>query len=293
MRDRPAINLFYGGLSQNAARIYAQVNSLPGGAEWSFRGTVRGPRNTLGHTLPASFSFRDLGAGPSLLAEALVTEPCFWSAKLPALYDVSLELCYRGEVQQTVTQAHGIRFLGAFGRNLILEGERWVLRGVSSSSTRAEALDVWRECSAAMVVGEPSDELCRRASAEGVWLVASLEESGQTDKLLRRLRTWAAVAVVILPGEVVAPAELRRIAPNILFAQRWNRANVQLASWADLVFADVDEPAAFAAVARQCPLPLVAVRRLREGCDLAAARRACDVLQRDLAPGSDCAGYVV
>lgn len=294
MATNSPITVFHGRVSQNSAQVYAQVTSRPGGGEWTLSGTVRGPRCQFSHTLPTSFSFRDAGRGSTLLAEAIVSEPCFWSPRLPSLYDVRIELCCGGDVQQTFERSLGIRFWGTRGNSLVLEGDRWVLRGVQSANVQEAPIADWRAASAAVVVTDPSNEQCRMASEQGLLIVARLVSTNGIRQQLQRLGRWGAVAVAVLPAETDLPADVRQVAPNLLLAQ-WEAGQqpVKPVSWAQLVFCEVTNARRFHELVQGCPLPLVAVRGLNGVQSLIAARRGCDQLQRDLAPHGDYAGYVV
>ena len=48
-------------------------------------GSLVGPSCLYAETLPARFEFVDRGPGESLLAEAVVPEPCFWTPEMPHL----------------------------------------------------------------------------------------------------------------------------------------------------------------------------------------------------------------
>ena len=294
LRIHPPIHVFYGRVTQNSAHVYAQVSSLAAGAEWTLNGTVRGPHCQFSHTLPASFHFRDAGGGPTLLAEAVVSEPCFWSPRLPSLYDVSVELCGQDGVLQKLERSIGFRALGDRGDSLFLEGSRWVLRGIQSTHVHETSLADWHAASAAVVVADPSIEHCRAASEQGVLIVAKLVSGEEICRQLTRLSGWAAVAVAVLPPDTDPPEDIRHAAPNLLLAQ-WQTSpqTIRPAPWAQMIFCEVSDPGQFHKLVEQCPLPIVAVRGLNEIQSLSAARRGCDRLQRDLAPLADCAGYVV
>src|SRR5688572_12948569 len=106
------IDVFHGQLSPHAAQIYARIEGLPGGKEWTISGRVRGPECRHAKTLPTNHTFVDLGAGATLLARATVPDPCFWSPDLPALYRVTLELRQHNDVVQTAEREFGMRFFG-------------------------------------------------------------------------------------------------------------------------------------------------------------------------------------
>ena len=61
-------------------------------------GTLAGPSCLYAKTLQATFSLVDRGPGESLLAEAIVPEPCFWTPEMPQLYQADVQLRRRGEI---------------------------------------------------------------------------------------------------------------------------------------------------------------------------------------------------
>ena len=71
-------------------------------------GKVRGPFCEGVRTLAADFEFRAVLAGAdsdsTVIAEAVVTDPCMWSAELPHLYDVDVEA---RQGKRVVTEYHG------------------------------------------------------------------------------------------------------------------------------------------------------------------------------------------
>ena len=88
-----AIELEVGDVSNMEARVYARYRPVAG-ERIVLRGTLRGPYCERAHTLPAEYPFRDLGRGDA--AEAVVPDPCLWSAELPHLYHAEVE-AMRGE----------------------------------------------------------------------------------------------------------------------------------------------------------------------------------------------------
>ena len=141
---------------------------------WQLTGKLIGPQCAFAHTLPAHMKFASRqgnlplppgegwgeGAASSapkgrskaetLLAEAVVPDPCCWTPELPFLYRAQLELrrsrvpgveVLRApsgmpdpEVVLQVDCVLGIRRFGVRGKNFYFEGKRFVLRGVSSGT---------------------------------------------------------------------------------------------------------------------------------------------------------------
>jgi hypothetical protein len=251
----------------------------------------------LAATLPGKVELRDMGPGETLLARAVLPDPVFWSAKLPARYRVNVELCQGEQVLAREERVVGIRALGIVGSDLRQEGKRIVLRMIHrGEAPEAEVAD-WREHAASMLAVAPSDELCEEASRFGVAMTVLVQGNVvEVTSQLKNLARHAAVTIAVVDGNHDTPTdELRDAAPNILLFQpvspdetRW-----QPADWAQGVMAPIIEPMQFALAADSCELPIIAARPHGPTDDLAVARLACDALQRDLAPYCQCAGYIV
>src|SRR5262245_25880346 len=146
-----SLDVFYGDLTYARAYVYARLPRAANDAGLSLVGQVRGPRCKLAATLPVTSPLVDLGPGPTLLAQALIPDPAFWTPDLPAIYDVTVNLLRGTEIIATSNRQIGLRPLGVRGRNLFLDGKRWVLRGVSTHATAAGLPRDWHELQAAYV----------------------------------------------------------------------------------------------------------------------------------------------
>jgi len=237
------------------------------------------------------------GSGGSYLLEAILPDPCFWTPDLPHLYDVHLEVTSGGEVVHAHDQQLGIRRLGVRGRDLVLESRRTVLRAVGidsvtePSSDTDQLLSMCHDAPAALLVENPSDDFCQKASLLGVLLIVTVDETPEnTISELHRLSRWAAVAIVVLPTTFRVTAAPRVIPRNLLLGQRiTDTESSSLAAWADVALVDsINMHRALDAT-----IPVLAYRRLTSSLPIAEARRACDHLQRDLATQGDFAGYIV
>ena len=295
-------DFFWGRVSTNLAHLYVRVSGDLAGERPVLRGFVRGPRCRHSRTLPAQFPLRDLGPGPTCLAEARVTDPAFWSPELPALYDLHLELCSDGRMLHQIRGKIGIRRLGCVGSYLRLEQERWVPRGLYVSSATAEELAVAREHEVALLCDDPPDTLCAEAAEQGVFIVARIGRS-QPQSELRRLSRWASVGIVVLPQFSPSQVtELRQQFPNLLFARsvqsrqyQGEDAGTDRADDAayDLELCEVEDLFAYRHRSSTSGKPVLLLRRLAEPVTIVTARAACDRLQRDVAPPGDEAGYFV
>ena len=291
------VEVFYGTATPQQAKLYVRLGREGIPADATLRGSVVGPECEFAATLPAKVVLRDLGAGDTLMASASIPDPVFWSGRLPARYRVRIELCVGEEVLAREERLVGMRALGVIGADFRQEGKRIVLRMIHRGEAPALEVEAWRENSASMFVVNPSEDLCEEASRLGVLLAVLVQGDADAVQLqLRKFARHACVAVAVVDGNQTTPSDqLRDAAPNIMLFQpvspeetRW-----KLAPWAQGVMAPVINPTQFALAASQCEVPILAARPHGLTSDLAATRAACDVLQRDLAPYCQCAGYIV
>lgn len=294
------LEVFFGDANNAEARVYARLAAAELENGCTLTGRVVGPTCEFSRTLSATVPFtakrsaRIRGDAETLLAEAIVPDPCFWSQELPFLYRAEIELRRGSELLEAAERAVGIRPLGARGRQLIWEGRPWVVRAADYRELPERPLPDWRAADLAMLIENPSDEMCREASGLGAVLIADL--TAVLDDLvgtLRRLACWPAVAVALLDNSQSLPTNVRDAAKNLLLAEHHGPgADSTLSPWADLVFCEgnVDD-----IVSRTAGFSVPVVVQRPEGwCDmLADARRHCDRLQRDVAGHGDFAGYIV
>ncbi|MCH8923371.1 MAG: hypothetical protein IIA67_09530 [Planctomycetes bacterium] len=296
------LEIFTGQTTPTESRVYARLASggLPDGC--TLGGWIYGPSCEYARTLPAKISLHDLGDGDGLLAEAVVPDACCWTPRLPFLYDVTVRLRRGEEVLAEVQRPFGIRTLGARGRDLLLEGKRFVIRGgggwrqsVAMPQSNAWEPRLWHDSTMAMLVDSPSDELCRQADISGVLLIARL--AGRSDDAaarLRRLGCFASVAVVILDDEAARGENIGKPRSGILLAQQIRAGgSFDLPPWADVIVCDLSQADAGEFDISQVTCPVLMYRGADSPTSPQQARAACDQLQRDLAPLGQFAGYLV
>jgi len=292
--DVPALDVFYGELTVHRALVYARLPRPSEGDGWSLAGTIRGPRCLHAQTLPAAGKFVDQGSGPSLLAQAVLPDPVCWTADLPAIYDVTVNLLRGGEVVATARRELGLRRLGPRDRDLVLDGKRWVLRGVNMKSTTARLPREWHEGLSALVVREPSEDQLAEASQWGALAVVDFNVTADAATQLRPLVRYPAVAIAVIHGQLPADFAKAQHCPNLLLASHLVLAEPPtIPNWADLAVVQADDIDQFASTVRSLSVPIIAQRRLPAPLPLDEARAACDRLQRDLATAGQFAGYMV
>jgi Glycosyl hydrolases family 2 len=283
------LELFLGEASDALCRVYARLRgaSQP---NWRLAGCLRGPSCPYAHTLEATLPLVDRGPGSSLLAEAIVTEPSFWTPDMPHLYRADVELLDGQRVLARARRPLGLRTLGALGRKLLFDGKRWVLRGVLADEVPQTELAAWHEAGTAVVAHNPPDAVLAEASRLGVLVVAHVT-SDETHEI-RRLSQWPAVGMVVLSA--AGTLDLHGWAHNLILAQRFAAGQaIRPAAWAQVAFCEVDDPAVLAQSIADCPTAAVAVRPAGSLQSVKLGRALCDQLQADLAGLAELAGYIV
>jgi hypothetical protein len=281
------LEIFFGEASDTQCHVYARLRGPEAGQGLQLSGSLTGPTCTYAQTLPARFAFKDRGPGASVLAEAIVPEPCFWTPEMPHLYQAEVQLLQDGRALARAERPLGIRRLGVHNRHLIYDGKRWVLRGMQSGASPPIDLNSWHESDLAMIVHDPDDALCREASHMGVFVVAALE-AGQLGEIAR-LSRWPAVGIVTLPN--MPTLDSGGLAHNLLLAQRIAAEPPSAPQpWAQLAVCEMGrsddriEPLS---------IPIIAFRATGGRSSVVQGRAKCDLLQRDLAGRGEFAGYIV
>ena len=291
------VEIFHGEATPAAARIYARLDTTAGQPGWKLSGHIKGPYRADAHTLPATISLQPCPTGETLLAAAVIPDPCPWTPETPSLYQLDLQLCAQQNVIDRRRWVTGIRGLGARGPHLYRHGKRWVMRAVESPTVKVTNWPVWKSTAAAMAVEPRTEELVSTSSRLGVPLIVKLPKSlDQMESLLYDVAHWPSVTVVYVESGAPMISDPRRRFPNLLFAKRFRMNQpVILSDWTQVVLYDMHTPDQFARAVAGCreELPVVAVREIADKADLEEARSECDRLQRDLAGTLDCAGYLV
>ncbi len=293
--DVSQLVVFHGDLNQNLAHVYVQL-SVADAKHLRLRGQVRGPRSALTRTLPASIPLTDLGPGPSALARALVPDPCFWGPGQPFMYDVDVEVCRDDRVVGALHQALGLRRLGIQGGRLLWESRPWTLLGCHDASVDASSWHAWRALQMVRVVLDPSEDLCRQASEEGVVLIAQVAAATHDglEQEIHRLGKWAAVVLIEVQTPPPAIADVRRQAPNAMFAERVSEpVPPTLPDWADVGIGDVSATGVSLQDPGTATIPWIARRRRSSPVPLAEAARQCREWYAELSVNGSCLGCLV
>lgn len=288
-------DVFFGETTSAHARVYAR---LPRG-DWPddarLFGTIRGPHCHYAQTLPASYRFVDRGPGDTILAEAIVPDPCFWTPAMPYLYNVQIELRQGSRILASVSRPFGIRPLGTRGRNLVFSGKRWVLRGATRLGMPDEELTQWHAVELAALLQTTTQAVVEKASNLGVMTACFTggSEANMTGACRWASRHPSIALVVVNSTEAQATKALPTIG-NLLRATFVSLDEpLQANAWTDLVIGEVGDAATFVEKYRECPVPVIASRLNHALQSPEDIRSGCDRLQRDLAPFGDYAGYIV
>ena len=289
------LEVFFGEATSSQARVYARLLRGNWPSQAKLHGTISGPNCVYAQTLNATCRFVDRGRSDTVLAEAIVPDPCFWTPRLPFLYRVDLELRLGAEVLAETSRSFGIRPLGAKGKSLIMDSKRWVLRGAWRPMFSDQQVDEWHESESTMMIDDASDALVTEATKLGV-LLACRAGGSAADVLgaLRWMSRYPSVGIAVLTG--VTASELKDV-PKVgnLLRANFVTAEQPLTAypWTDVVIGEVDGPADFSLKMRSCAVPVIAARLQSNISSAADVRGECDRLQSDLAPHGDFAGYVV
>lgn len=318
MSESPDIVVTLGPCDDMRAEVFVRVPRSAAGADGGslrLEGTLTGPECRRATTLPTTTRLVDLGPPPGdtgattamLVGKAVLTEPAFWTPDLPNLYRLEARIMDGGAVAVTHRLRSGLRRLGAKGRSFRLDGRRWVPRGVSVERTAFD-VDTLRDQAATACVVNPDEPLCGRADADGVAVIAVLEDPLSPDAAAERIAGWAshpAVVMALVPRGT-PPAEAAAIAAAV----RGRKGTLLLGATVDGRLPPPSVPTGIDWLAvvmdpdgsphpswrdAAPPVPLVAWGGTggRAGCDALQARLAAWLLAGGERPPWDWAGYVV
>lgn len=292
MADLPSADdwqVFHGEASPAAARIYVRMRLPSPPAVDRLRGEITGPFSRYARTLPATTRFEAVVRSQDVLAETVLIDPCFWTPGLPYLYRVRLSLESSGQDRWSDERTFGIRRLGVRGRQFVLDGKTWVLRGGTVHDTTRFDWNAWREQDLVAFVNEPEEAFCVEADQRGVLLAAKASATGRDlERSLRRWQRHPSVGLVVVPAEAANHAQFGDAPSNWIIASDVE-GREQPPPWADALVCK----ASFLEQASGVTRPVIAVRSASRPIAAAAIRSECDRLQRDLAGQSQFSGYLV
>jgi hypothetical protein len=289
------VQIFHGEATSTIARVYVRLDRPAGHEGLELLGTLEGPFRSDAHTLPSHASFSVCRPGGSLLAEAVLPDPCLWSPDNPALYRAHLELRHGQQVLEERTIVTGFRGLGVSGSDLYRHGRRCVVRAVEWTPPGDFDWTEAREAGASFLVDAPDQQLCEAASEAGGVLLVRL--AGSVDQLLTamsRLSAWPAASIFLLDQGTDFPQDVNQRFPNLLLGEIVPpEATTVPAPWAHLSVYQLPETTVNVPSFLPAGRSVMVARPGGEQNDWRRARRQCDDLQRELAGSGNLAGYVV
>jgi len=262
----------------------------------SFQGNLIGPYCQYARTLPATFSIPPCECLPEISnsTQRIITDPCYWTPKLPNLYQFEGEMQLADEAIQSWSHTVGFRRWEVEGRSLRLERRRIVLRGVEAATEGAVDLRDAHDTEVALIVKEPSDSFLQQASECGVMVIADLcEVDAELTPRLLSLAWQPSVALVLLSPTMAF------YAPDALTIGQRVHVKDQVApenmaqEWASVLLVELNAGESLPHWLANTDQPVIVIRRGEACCDFQQARSACDRLQAELAPQFDLAGYFV
>ena len=258
----------------------------------TIRGTIRGPFSDFAHTLPFTVPLHL--DGPNDL-RATVPDPCYWSPGAPYRYELELS---GADLVVGDPITFGMRRFGARGRDLLLDGRRWVARAVDRSIVASDGVSAWREHHTCMLLDGNELAEIEIASAAGVMVIARLlPDENVLPACLSAMQRQPAVAMVSIGSTNITADDLHSLAPNILRLQEFHPdEQAAPADWAQGLIVDASscsDVGQFSRLKSYNKPILAATQTDHRRCLLLKARSECDELQRRLAQASLLAGYIV
>jgi hypothetical protein len=255
--------------TENHARIFVRD------ADKVLTGIIRGPFSDFAKTLTADFKLK---SADSHGAEALITEPCYWTPQLPMRYELCVDV---SSTEKPVP--FGLKRFYCSGRNLTLESKRIVLRGISCESPTEDDLQLARQYETVLIVTDPTDETCEMASRLGVPLLVKT----QNETAIERSAWFPAVFMLLTTAN-------QRLKPSsqVPIGEIVKGSDPQPNSTVQAVFIELNSGERPPAWVATCDKPVIVLRKDPKA-EISTARASCDRLQAELAPEFDLAGYFV
>ncbi|MBL9123309.1 MAG: hypothetical protein JNG90_06720 [Planctomycetaceae bacterium] len=315
MTEQPtlAVQWFFGRVTSVAAELFLRVR-WPGAEDGPtlpllpkiHQVSVAGPRSRYARTLEHRLGMTPV-VGDTGLWHATLAEPCFWTPQQPYVYVASLHVELQNGVTSEISLQLGVPVLVARQRRLEQEGRNFVLRGAALHRVDTLSLAKCHDSSTALVLSQPSDEVCAEATSIGVGVVADLGQLPATEVAaeLRRVALWPAVRIAILPSAARLEPALRQETAHVVRAQRWTPADAAgISEWAQVLVSERGDVLDGMTPREELPVLVWAQRCGEAGqsdnpdaadsrTQVELYRQACDSLQAEVAGQREFAGYLV
>lgn len=293
------ISLIQSSMLDSEARIYLHSQD-PNVKEIS--GQLYGPHCEFAKTLRSTFTVRPVQKTneENALSEIFFTDPCFWTTKLPFLYELKLQTTTHAGETQEHTATLGFKQWYTDGTSWNLQGKRFVLRGAQSLGDAPSELPQAREAETSLIVPPPNETTLRSADLNGTSLIIDLrnDHGNYHDQISRFSWSPAIMAVIVSPEQLTLKANPPSthstsipvgLAVNAQTTQAEHLENPTFDFYAVQLNTDEHPPTWLL----EADKPVIAIRNGVDYADFSAARTACDRLQAELAPKFDLAGYFV
>ena len=261
----------------------------------SFSAKVTGPRCAYARTLPSTFIVPECVCVPdaSAMAQSRILDPCYWTPRLPYLYDLEIEIRCRNDSEYSFRHTLGLRRWEVSGSNLLLERKRTVLRGVALAAESDVDLSALHDAEMAVIVSNPSEKFLQEASEVGVMVIADCR--GSDRPLTQRLLgfSWQPSVALVVPEIDACYVPYSQLLSKYVTTVGDFSPSLQSADWLKAIIVELEHGESLPSAFSKLNKPIIAVRRGVEFSDMCQARAACDRLQADLAPEFDLAGYFV
>ncbi len=261
-----------------------------------FGGSLRGPSCRYAKTLASSFPIprsEVLQPGASTFTQTSIVDPCYWTPRLPFLYEFASDIAYADGTSESSSHTVGLRRWEVDGRSFRLERKRMVLRGAVISAEHDVDLLAARDAEVAIAIKNPSTDFLQQASEIGVMVVADTRQSEAdlTKTLLGY--TWQPSVALVIPEMDAAYVPHSQLLAEVVGANGEFSPDSAREDWSQVIVVELNEDERPPRAMQQIDKPLIAIRRGVDYSDLHEARAACDRLQAELAPEFDLAGYFV
>lgn len=248
--------------TESFAKVLLEHADAPTAA---IEGHIRGPYCDYSRTLTAKC--------PVQGGQAAIVDPCYWTPKLPFLYEANLAIeTDRGT--EELQFRFGLRRWQIDGARLRLNGKATVVRGVAGSGE--VDLEAFRANSACLWMTEYRPEVMQAASKQGVAVV--YHGTPLTPEQLEEVASYPALAFATMDDAATGSTDVLPLSSG-----EHKRSHVAVTHESE-ISPGTHDSAMF--VTRHSTASDVD-DRIRE------LRQQCDKLQRDLAPIGQFAGYVV
>jgi hypothetical protein len=290
--DSDRLQWYQGPRSATQVEVYVRGHgaNVPSTARLSLK--LKGPFCQRTRTLPAGFLLAQVS--PELW-KATVVDPCYWTPAIPALYRLQIEDATGRAVRQVGELA--LRRLQTRGADLWMDGRRWVFRAANSTDYSDDLVAGCSELHMGLMLDRLTDPVAAVASRSGTPLAVRLSDDHWQADLARAAACPATHLAVLSSGWSGDRDMLRAVAADLLFVvDTRDDAHVVIPAWADAVLCSEDRRVLESVCGQRPARPVIAYRFSAAQSSertVSGLRRACEQLQRDLAPEFDLSGYIV